>query len=143
MIEMPPADIADHAQDFARRRQPQLEAYCSVRMQEVGVPNDLIGADDLRARMKWTSFDPEGREGGTITKGIVVNSGVLNPELLKGEKGSRVWAKARLKDRIDAIIAHEYEESRLGDHVKALKAAPKTELGITDGARRICRAMAR
>lgn len=109
MSKKPPADVVEHAQKFARRRQSELEAYCSVRMQEIGVPDHLIGADDLRPHMKWTSFDPEGKEGGTITKGICVNSGVLNPELLKGEKGGRVWARARLKDRIDAIIAQEYE----------------------------------
>ena len=51
--------------------------------------------------------------------------------------------KARLRDRIDSIIAHEYEESRYGTHADALKAAAKTELPITDEARRICRAMAR
>jgi hypothetical protein len=34
------------------------------------------------------------------------------PQLLKGKKGGRIWAKVRLKDRIDAIIAHEYEKLR-------------------------------
>ena len=81
-------------------------------------------------------------DGGHITTGITVNSGVLNPSLLNG-KGSRVWAKARLRDRIDAIIAHEYEEDRMGSHEAALKHAPKTELAISDGTRRILRAMAR
>jgi hypothetical protein len=32
---------------------------------------------------------------------------VCNPGLLKGGKGGRIWPKARLRDRIDAIIAHE------------------------------------
>ncbi|WP_165233283.1 hypothetical protein [Aquisphaera insulae] len=139
----PPSEASDHAQDFARRYALPLDAYCAIRMEELKIPDSLIGADDLRAHMKWTSFDPEGREGGTITRGIVVNSGVLNPELLKGEKGGKAWEEARLRDRIDAIIAHGYEESRLGDHLMALKAAAKTKLPITNGARRICRAMAR
>jgi hypothetical protein len=68
--------------------------------------------------------------------------GVLNPELISGN-GSRLWPRARLRDRIDAIITHEWEESKTTDHVAALKAAPKTELPITDGARRILRALAR
>jgi hypothetical protein len=74
----------------------------------------------------------------------VVNSGVLNAELLKGKKGGRIWPKMRLKDRIDAIIAHEYEELRTGgQHARALKAAAKTELRISDEARRLNRARAR
>jgi hypothetical protein len=67
---------------------------------------------------------------------------VLNPELLKG-KGSRIWPKARLCDRIDSVIAHEYEEDRLGTHESALKHGAKTMLPVSDGARRILRAMGR
>jgi hypothetical protein len=75
---------------------------------------------------------------------VVVDSGVLNPELLKGNKGGRIWPKMRLKDRIDAIIVHEYEELRSGGkHAEALKAAAKTELPISDEARRLNRARAR
>jgi hypothetical protein len=48
-----------------------------------------------------------------------------------------------LKNRIDVIIAHECEVLRRGSHVEALKAAAKTELPISDEARRLCRAMAR
>ena len=61
---------------------------------------------------------------------------MLNPELLKGKKGGRIWPKMRLKDRIDAIIAHEYEELRAGgQHADALKAAAKTDLTISGKAR--------
>lgn len=142
-MDTPPPDPADHAQDFSRRWADRLDEYCALRMEELGIPEHLLGADDLRAHMEWCAFDPHGREGGSITGGITVNSGVLNPDLLKGQKGGRIWPKGRLRDRIDAIIAHEYEESRLGTHEAALKAAPKTRLPITDGARRICRAMGR
>jgi hypothetical protein len=62
---------------------------------------------------------------------------------LKGKKGGRLWPKARLRDRIDAIIAHEWEENRHGTHEAALRAAARTELPVSDGARRILRAMAR
>ena len=41
------------------------------------------------------------------------------------------------------LIAHEFEESKTVDHDAALKAAAKTELPVTDGAKRILRAMAR
>jgi hypothetical protein len=95
MSEKPPPDPADHAQDFARRYAAPLDQYCAVRMQELGIPEDKLGADDLRKNMRWCAFDTEGRSGGHITGGITVNSGVLNPELLKG-KGSRIWRRARL-----------------------------------------------
>jgi hypothetical protein len=102
----------------------------------------MIGADDPYRRIPWRAFEPDERTGGYITSGITVNSGVLNPELLKGN-GSRIWPKARLRDRIDAIIAHEWEEYRHGTHEAALKAAPKTGLPISSGARRILRALGR
>jgi len=64
--------------------------------------------------------------------------------LLNGKKGGRIWPKMRLKDRIDAIIAHEYEELRAGGkHAGALEAAAKTNLPISDEARRLNRARAR
>ena len=66
---------------------------------------------------------------------------MLNPELLKGENGGRIWPKVRLRDRIDAVIAHEYEEDRLGSHEGALRAAPETELPVSEEARRILKAM--
>ncbi len=112
-------------------------------MQELGVPDDLIGSAPLTKPGIWRAFDPEERTGGSIERGIVVNSGCLNPDLMKGKKGSRVWAQTGLRDRIDAIIAHEYEEDRTGSHEAAVKKAPRTKLLITEGARRICRAMAR
>jgi hypothetical protein len=143
MTDVPPRDPADHAQDFGRRWVDRLDEYCALRMQELGIHEHLQGADDLRKGMRWCAFDPEGREGGNITGGITVNSGVLNPGLLKGGKGSRLWPKARLRDRIDAVIAHEYEESKAIDHDAALKAAAKSGLPVTAGARRVLRAMAR
>ncbi len=72
-----------------------------------------------------------------------MDSGVLNPDLLKGSRGGRIFPKLPLRDRIDSIIAHEYEEIRHGSHAAALKAAPRTDLPITVLARRLCRAMAR
>jgi len=142
MTEKPPSDPADRAEDFARRYAEDLDWYCTIRMQELGIPEDKNGAPDFDRDGRWRAFDWRGRTGGNVTSGVYLNSGVLNPELLKGN-GRRIWRKARLRDRLDAIIAHEWEESKTADHIAALKAAPKTELPITDGARRILRAMAR
>ena len=143
MIEKPPTDSADHAEDFAHRWADQLDEYCTIRMDELGIPNDKNGEQDPNRPKSWRAFVPEERTGGYTSKGITVNSGCLNPELLKGKKGGRIWPKARLRDRIDSIIAHEWAEDQILDHDEALKAAAKTELPVSDGAKRILRAMAR
>jgi hypothetical protein len=50
-----------------------------------------------------------------------------------------------LKDRVDAVIAHEFTEvgaspvPGLSPHDQAIMFAPETELTITDGARAILR----
>jgi hypothetical protein len=111
-------------------------------MNDLGIPEGQNGEEHPTTN-SWRAFVPEERTGGYTSRGITVNSGVLNPELLKGRKGGRLWPKARLRDRIDAIIAHEFEEERRGTHEEALKHAPRTELIITDGSRRILRAMGR
>ena len=144
MTEKPRSDPAEHAEDFACRCRDKLEEYCALRMEALGIPDEMLGQPDYGGDGRWQAFDPHGREGGTNTTGVVVNSGVLNPELLKGKKGGRIYPQLRLRDRIDAAIAHEYEELRhRGSHTAALKAAAQTELPITPGARRLNRAMAR
>jgi hypothetical protein len=143
MPDHPPADPADHAEDFAHRYEFPLDQYCALRMGELGIPKHLHGAPDFEGDRRWRAFIAHNRTGGRHTTGITVNSGCLNPELLKGQKGARVFAKARLRDRIDAIIADEYEEDRLGSHTASLKHAMKTELPVSKEARRILRAMGR
>jgi hypothetical protein len=143
MTDKPPLDPANHAQQFARTWADKLDECCALRMAELGIPIEHNGAPDLDRDGQWRAFDWRGRTGGSVTTGVYLNSGVLNPDLLKGQKGGRLWSKARLRDRLDAVIAHEWEELKTGDHVSALKAAPKTELPLSDEARRICRAMAR
>ncbi len=143
MGERPPTDPAEHAEEFAHRCRDKLEEYCTVRMQELGIPDHMNGEPDYDGDGKWHAFDPAGRQGGGCVTGAVVDSGVLNPELLKGKKCGRIYPKLRLRDRIDSAVAHEYEELRTGSHDEALKAAAKTRLPITEGARRVCKAMAR
>jgi hypothetical protein len=138
-----PADPAEHAIRFAREWVDVAETYVERRMRDLGIPKDLIGAADPYRRKPWHTFDPDGTVGGNITIGITVNSGVLNPDLLKGKKGGKLWSEARLRDRIDAVIAHEFEEDRHITHQEAVRAAPKTDLPITRGARQILKAMAR
>lgn len=139
-----PTDIAAHASQVAQEWEDVGENYVRSRIRELGIPEDMNGEPDYGGDGKWRSFNPSGTTGGNNTTGVSVDSGVLNPELLKSRKGGRIWPKMRLKDRIDAIIAHEYEELRAGGkHVEAVKAAAKTELPVSDEARRLNRARAR
>ncbi|SIN78542.1 hypothetical protein SAMN05444166_0838 [Singulisphaera sp. GP187] len=141
MFDTPPPDPADHAEDFAHRYAYDLDANCAVRMAEPGIPERLHGTRDLEGDGHWTAFIARDRQGGSLLEGIAVNSGCLNPQLLKEKPGARVYAGATLRDRIDAIIAHEYEEDRLGTHEAALTRGATTALPVTDGARRILKAM--
>jgi hypothetical protein len=143
-MEKPPTDPADHARQFAQTWADKLEEHCTTRMQELGIPDNMNGQPDYGRDGEWRSFDWRDGEGGRNTTGVVADSGVLNPDLLKGKKGGRIWPGMRLRDRIDGIIAHEYEELRAGgDHAQAIKRAPKTKLPISNEARRLNRARAR
>jgi hypothetical protein len=121
-MHKPPTEPADHAQQFAQTWADKLEEHCTIHMQELGIPDNMNGQPDYGRDGEWRAFDWRDGEGGRNTTGIVVDSGVLNPGLLKGKKGGRIWPGMRLRDRIDAIIAHEYEELRAGgNHAQALK----------------------
>jgi len=138
-----PADLGLHASQVAREWEHVGESYVRRRNRELGIPDHMNGEPDYAGDGRWRAFDPYTKTGGSNTTGVVINSGVLNPELLKGQKGGRIWPRMRLKERIDAIIAHEYEELKSPSHAEALKAAAKTELPIRDQARRLNRARAR
>ncbi len=139
-----PADPGLRAHQIELEWADVAECYVRRRNRELGIPEGMNGQPDFARDGTWRAFDPNTRTGGQNTIGVVVNSGILNPELLKGEKGGRIWPRMRLEDRIDAIIAHEYEELLAhGVHVNALKAAAATKLPISDEARRLNRARAR
>lgn len=143
-MDKPHPDPADHAEDFARRWADRLDWYCTIRMSELGIPDGMNGQPDYDGDGRWRAFDPAGRKGGGNTTSVVVDSGILNPELLKGQKGGRIYPRLALRDRIDAAIAHEYEELRRGgSHAAALRESAETDLPITPGARRLNRARAR
>ncbi len=102
--------------------------------------------DDDRG-IPWAAFHPLGTQGGYNAPDgrIVVESGLFNLDLLRedyGEEAARLYADSDVTSRLDAIIAHEYEEHRRGgSHLEALNHAPSSELPITDQAREIARAM--
>jgi hypothetical protein len=143
-----PVDPGDHAEDFAHRYAEPLDWQAAIRMEELGIPNDRIGSDDLGHGLRGRAFNPYERTGGGFAPGgrVNVDSGVLNPELLTEKyrgKTAKLWRRARLRDRMDAIIAHETSEAEHGTHEAALKAVPHTELPISDRARRILEEMER
>ena len=142
-----PADPADHAEDFAHRYAEPLDWQAGIRMEELDIPKDRIGSNDHLHGIVGRAFNPYEREGGGITHAGQVNldSGALDPERLTRRYGSRdgsLGAKSRLRDRQDALIAHEDAEWRMrGDHDAAVRVAPETELPISVRAREILREM--
>jgi hypothetical protein len=142
MPVMPLPDPAEHAEDFSRRYAPEMDYLTAQRMIDLGIPREKVGSrDPVKGH---AAFVPHERSGGgnDPAGGLTLDSGVLNPDLLGTLPGSSEWAKARLRDRVDAAIAHEHEEARRGgSHLEALRFAPDTELPIREGGRQILRAM--
>jgi hypothetical protein len=142
-----PADPLAHAREFANEYADYLENYVEGRMHALGVPEEQIGTADKSRNLPWAVFHPNGTTGGAVLgEKIAVDSGIFNPELLTeryGQAVGKTWAKTRLRDRIDAVIAHEIAESQAGTHEGAERLAAVTELGVSEGARRVLRSMTR
>jgi len=141
-----PPNAADHAEQFALTWYDRLESLTRKRLRELGIPDHQIGAFDDDFDLRLAAFHPKERTGGGISPGarINLNSGVFNPGLLVRHPSptvSSIWGKASLRDRCDAVIAHEYHEGQGVSHAEAERQAAQTELPVTDGARRIRRAM--
>ena len=139
-----PAEVID----FARRYRPLLEAVIAERMRRVGVPEDMIGIRywgvDFGA---FVVYDPP-QLGGNIRVGLDGKPGInVDPAVLDSDapkvRELLAWRSGTLKDRVDAIIAHEYTEvnAPAGSdfHQHAVATAEMTELAITERAREILR----
>ncbi len=153
MIGTPPSqrpschDPAKLARDFAEPYAEPLDRLVDVRIEELGLSMDQIGMPDDDRGIPWAAFHPLGTQGGYNAPDgrTVVESGLFNFDLRRedyGEEAAKLYADSDVTSRLDAIIAHEYEEHRRGgSDVEALKHAPSSELPITDQAREIARAM--
>ena len=114
-------------------------------MLDLGIDPARIEMPDYVHGIRHAAFHPHGMESGNISPDgrMIVDSGLFNADLLKaeyGRKAGKLFDGSRLRDRLDSILAHEYEEQRHGmSHEQALKAAPKTALPISHRARRIYR----
>ncbi len=146
MTAKPPPDPAGHAADFAARYAEPMDYHVAQRMLDLGIPPEEVGSGDGGQGIRHTAFMAHERTGGGNVPGkrLTVDSGVFNPELFKdlGPEVSSSWAKSRLKDRLDAIIAHEYTEAATGGHMDAVRDSADTRLPIREGARRLLRTIA-
>ena len=79
----PTTDPAAQAVDFATRNADAFERIVQQRMRDVGVPENFIGDIPLGGGVRRAFHADAGTGGGvTVARGINVDSGVLNPELL-------------------------------------------------------------
>jgi hypothetical protein len=83
-------------------------------------------------------FNPAGSTVGGNVRGVGIE---LDSGLFGKIKGFSAWNNARLSTRVDAVIAHEYEELLGATHAQALRRAPNTTLNISEEARKLLRAM--
>jgi hypothetical protein len=142
-----PADPALHAIEVAREWKDVAESYVQKQMRVLGIEEHRIGAPDYDRGGERHAFLPEDAKGGTndFAGRIYVDSGALNPRLNAeaiGPEASALWARSRLRDRIDAVIAHEYEEGGGISHDQVVERVAETALPIGENARRILRSIA-
>jgi len=142
-----PADPALHAKEVAREWEDVAESYIQERMRQLGIPDHQIVAPDYQRGSVRRVFLADEAIGGSYGSGrrLFVDSGVLNPKLnaeVIGSEASKVWAKARLRDRIEAVIVHEHLEAQGIPHDEVVERAADTNLPISENARRILRRIA-
>lgn len=91
------------------------------------------------------AFNSYDRDAGSLTPDgrLNVDSGVLNSEQMShlGLPGPQAWREARLRTRIDAVIAHEDMEWRAGTQEAAMELASETDLPVGGGPRKLLRAI--
>jgi RHS repeat-associated protein len=148
----------DEILDFAERHGDKLSAAIGNRMRQIGVPANMIGmkgvpgVDEgplvryLRAQGGGNVRPPQ---YGVQQPGINVDYAVLDANFPDIATKSPTWATASLKDRVDAVVAHEFTEVTapvsIGReaHNYAVQHAPNTTLNITERARQILREYAK
>lgn len=144
----PPDDPADHAEDFSRRYAEDLDLVAGQAMLNLGLPVAQIGARDHDRGSKHHCFFPTDRTGGSVSPAgqITLDSGLMNPELLSRAYDDAAQAarkRTRIRDRAQAILAHELAEHEYADRELALIAAPESRRPLTPTARALLRQMER
>jgi hypothetical protein len=143
MTDTPHPDPAEHARDFARRYAEPMDYHASQRMIDLGIPLERIGMPDPYHGIRHAAFHPDYPSAGGVSPDgrIVVEGGIFNPSLMNplGTHAGEAWANARLRDRLDAVVAHEYEEHASGSHGGAVARAATSALPISHAARELLR----
>jgi hypothetical protein len=134
-----PADPAEHALRSASEWADVAETYVRRLMKELGIPEEMIGSSDHKRGGERHAFFPNEMDGGGVAPGrrLNVDSGILNPEL----HPIKEWADETLRRRIDATIAHEFEEAVGGTHEYAVQHASETDLPVGGLVRKLLRAI--
>ena len=148
MTEKPPSDPATHAADFSQRYSEGLDIASGQVMIDLGLADNEMGVRDPDRNREHHTFFSNERSCGSVSPAGQINldSGVMNPAAMDGPYGEacgELWRKSRLRDRMQAIVAHEKAE---GEYGQRSRAGPDRRLGnetlpITDRARAILRAM--
>src|SRR5262245_44531447 len=143
------ATAAEHEfVEFATRNKDAFERAISNRMKELGIPANRMGLPN-EAGTAMEVFTPgTGLGGGYNVQGlgIQVESGILNKNL---QRYSSTWGKAAVRDRLDAVMLHEYAEmSSAGKsvgarHLEALDKAPELakQFKVSDTTKKILEEM--
>ena len=87
----------------------------------------------------------EGKGGGVFGDRIATDAGLFDADLMARRYGPEIgekWAKGRLRDRLDQVIAHEHAEAAGIGHDEAVQRAAETPLAIRETARERLRAIA-
>lgn len=134
--------------DFADRYQDPLSRAIGSRMRQVGVPDEMIGVEWWGVdRGPFVRYHPP-QLGGNIRVGLNGKPGInVDPAVFDADAPKMgqlpSWKSAGLRDRLDAVIAHEYTEALappgVDGHIHAVKHAETAPLRITDRARHILR----
>ena len=146
------ANFERHVMEFINNWQaePILNDYITRRMEQLGIKLSAIGIiDDTEAGSAFSAGTFQGGRNAVVGRfpaaanltkgGIHVDAGVFDSAL---EPTSPSWASASLRDRIDAVIVHEYLEYqsnlRFGArHLDAISLGPSTNMPVSEGALRI------
>jgi hypothetical protein len=144
----PPTDVLR----FSAEYEAELNAASAKRMRQVGVPEEMIGIRGMPFEDAGAFVRTHAQGGGNLRAGTIPGIGAgINVDLAVLDtqyppmSGVPSWSRASLKDRLDAVIAHEYTEALapttlavgLPSHRHALQNAPDTSLNITLRAREI------
>jgi hypothetical protein len=138
MIGTPPSerplwhDPAAHARDFSARYAEDLDLIVAQRIADLGIPEHQNGRPDPDAGGRWRAFFPHQADGGGVVGDqINADAGLFDMGLIARRYGPEVggkWAKDRLRDRLDQVIAHEHAEATGIEHTKRPFSARRKHL---------------